>query len=179
MQTNGKLKKDWNIIGLGADEPFPELKEKLSLFGQFIGDWNIIEARYPQPDGTEIKRTGEVHFGWILEGKAIQDVWVSHDLVTGKPKPRGTTIRFYDPKIDAWHIIWINPDRCIIQILLARKIEENIVLEGKTPEGYPEKWIFSEIKPNSFKWHSVESHDDGKTWMLTEEMDLKRRHAKR
>jgi hypothetical protein len=67
----------------------------------------------------------------------------------------------------------------VIQILLARKIEENIVLEGKTPEGYPEKWIFSEIKPNSFKWHSVESHDEGKTWMLTEEMDLKRRQAKR
>ena len=62
MQTNGKLKKDWNIIGLGADEPFPELKEKLSLFGQFIGDWDIIEARYPQPDGTEIKRTGGSSF---------------------------------------------------------------------------------------------------------------------
>jgi hypothetical protein len=53
----------WMIIGLGANNPHPELKEKLMLFGQFIGDWDIIEARYPQSDGTEIKRKGEIHFG--------------------------------------------------------------------------------------------------------------------
>jgi hypothetical protein len=52
--------------GLGTYEPYPNLKEKLALFGQFVGDWDIVDARYPQPDGTEVKRKGEVHFGWIL-----------------------------------------------------------------------------------------------------------------
>ncbi len=62
------------IEGLGADGPGPEMREKLMLFGQFVGDWDIVEARYPQPDGTEIKRRGEIHSGWILDGRAIQDV---------------------------------------------------------------------------------------------------------
>jgi hypothetical protein len=48
----------WTIKGLGADGPNPELKEKLVLFGQFIGDWDITEDRYPQPDGTEVKHRG-------------------------------------------------------------------------------------------------------------------------
>lgn len=51
-----------SIKDLVADGPDPQLKEKLMLFGQFVGDWDILEARYPQPDGTEIKRRGEIHF---------------------------------------------------------------------------------------------------------------------
>ena len=66
----------WTIKGLGADGPNIDLKEKMMLFGQFVGDWNIVEARYLQADGTEVKMKGEVHFRWILGGMAIQDVWM-------------------------------------------------------------------------------------------------------
>ena len=41
-------------------------------------------------------------------------------------------------------------------------MNDEIVLEGKTVEGYPEKWIFSQITPQSIMWHSVETRDDGK-----------------
>ncbi len=145
------------------------------LFGQFIGDWNIVEARYPQPHGTELKKHGEVHFGWILGGRAVQDVWMAFNDKLGKAFPVGTTIRFYDPKIDAWHSIWINPISGEVQMFVARKVDENIVLEGKTKEGYPERWIFSNITPNSFTWHAEETRDCGKTWVLTEEMQIRRR----
>src|SRR2546422_7074672 len=52
-----------------------------------------------------------------------------------------------------------------------------IVLESKTRDGYPEKWIFSEITKNSFRWHAEETHDNGKTWILTEEMRVRRKSA--
>ena len=64
------------IKGLMANGPDVSLKEKLMLFGQFVGDWDIVEARYMQADGTGVKMKGEVHFGWILGGTAIQDVWM-------------------------------------------------------------------------------------------------------
>ncbi|MGA2680202.1 MAG: hypothetical protein ABSF44_00195 [Candidatus Bathyarchaeia archaeon] len=67
----------WTIKGLGADGPDLPLKEKLMLFGQFVGDWEISEARYIQADGTWVKMRGEVHFGWILGGTAIQDGWAA------------------------------------------------------------------------------------------------------
>src|SRR5438309_11111937 len=83
----------WTIKGLGAEGPFPELKEKLMLFGQFVGDWEM-DARYTQPDGTEIKAKGEIHFGWILNGRGVQDVWMSKDHRTGRAIPSGTIICF-------------------------------------------------------------------------------------
>jgi hypothetical protein len=166
------------IKGLGADGPDPNMREKLMLFGQFVGDWDIVEARYPQPDGTEIKRNGEIHFGWILDGRATQDVWMTHQENPPRAVPAETTIRFYDPMIDTWHSIWISPLHGIIQTFLARKVGDEIVLEGKSKEGFPERWIFSEIAGNSFRWRSVESHDNENTWQLTEEMQVRRKLAR-
>src|SRR5262245_2766738 len=92
----------WTIRGLGSEGPYPEFKDKLMLFGQFVGDWEI-DARYPRPDGTETRGKGEIHFEWILEGRAVQDVFMSRDERSGKAVPAGTTLRYYDSKIDAWH----------------------------------------------------------------------------
>jgi len=138
-------KPTWTIGGLGAEKPFPDYKEKLALFGQFVGDWVIEEARYPRPYGVELRSQGEIHFGWILDGRAVQDVFMSRDPDTGRAVPVGTTVRFYDPKLDAWQSTWISPVQELVQTFIGRKIGDEIVLESKTRDGYPEKWIFSEI----------------------------------
>ena len=83
-------------------------------------------------------------------------------------------MRYYDPKIDAWHVIWFSPKQGVVQSFVARKEGDEIVLRGKTKEGYPEHWIFSEITPTSFRWRAVESHDAEKTWLLTEEIRVHR-----
>jgi hypothetical protein len=153
----------------------PEVKEKLMLFGQFVGDWDILEDRYLQPDGTWATSRGVLHWGWILDGRAVQDVWMSVDEKTGKAIPEGTTVRFYDSKIDAWHSVWISPTQGVVKIFVGRQVGAEIVLEGRTPEGYPVKWIFSEITPDSFRWRSEETRDNGKTWILHEEMKISRR----
>lgn len=162
------------IKNLGASGPDPKLKEKLMLFGQFVGDWNIVKARYLEANGTWVKMKGEVHFGWILGGTAIQDVWLG--CVEGSQEVTlfGTTIRFYDSKIDAWHSTWLSPLKGLVQTFIASKVNDEIVLEEQTTVGYPEKWIFSQITRQSFRWHSVETHDNGKTRLLTEEMQIQK-----
>ena len=164
-----------SIRGLVSVAPDPKFSEKLMLFGQFVGDWDILEAKYPQPDGTIIKREGEIHFGWILDGRGVQDVWMIRK--EGRTVPVGTTIRFYDPKIDAWHSIWIAPMHGLVQAFVARKIGDEIVLMGKSKDGYPEHWIFSRITSDAFHWRAVESHDNEKSWQHTEEMQVSRRDA--
>lgn len=158
----------WAIKGLAANGPDPNLEEKLMLFKQFIGDWEI-EEHYTEADGTVVNMKGEVHFRWILDGKAIQDVWMGCPEGSQKIVIFGTTIRFYDPKIDAWYSTWISPIKNIVQTFVAQKFNE-----GKTAEGYPLKWIFSQITPNSFRWHSEETQDKGKTWKITEEMQIRK-----
>ncbi len=164
------------IDGLGAKGPDPQYAEKLALFGRFVGDWDILEDRYLEPDGTWVKSRGELHWGWILGGRAVQDVWMSIDEETGRPVPEGTTVRFYDPKIDAWHSVWLSPGQGAVKTFTGRQVGEDIVLEGKTVEGRPVKWIFSEITPSSFRWHAEELQADG-TWTLREEMRIRRRET--
>ncbi len=53
------------IAGLVTQSSDPGLKEKLMLFGQFVGDWEI-ESEWYLPDGSIPKGRGEIHFGWIL-----------------------------------------------------------------------------------------------------------------
>ena len=91
--------KNRAIEGLFAEGANPEMKENLMLFGQFVGDWDILQDRSLQPDGTWTATRGELHWGWILDGRAVQDVWMWIDEKTGKLIPEGTTVRFYDRRM--------------------------------------------------------------------------------
>ena len=166
----------WTLKGLGAEGPDPALTEKLKLFGQFIGDWEI-RSEWFRPDGTTVKGKGEVHYKWILKGTAIQDVWMG-DIETPPPGvPRtafGTTIRIYDPKLDAWQVVWVEPSASVIQTFTARQAGDEIVLEGKNQEGAPERWIYSEITPRSFQWRAEMFRDDQKTWELLQKISARR-----
>ena len=70
----------------------------------------------------------------MKNGKAIQDVWMGCREGSQKIIIFGTTIRFY-PKIDAWYSTWISPIKNVIQTFVARKVNEDIIVEGKTTEG--------------------------------------------
>ena len=167
-----------SIAGLESSNPAPDLGDKLNLFGQFVGDWRFDYVGYNK-DGTNFKAKGEWHFGWILEGRAVQDVWIiparPERNNPGAPKGEyGTTVRFYDPKLDAWHVVWAGPVHGQMVTFLARKLGDEILMEGKDPDGTPTKWIFSQMTPRSFFWRSVTSEDGGKTWPRREEMTVKR-----
>jgi len=105
------------LDALGADGPSADRAGKMDLYGRFIGSWDLDVRQYSD-DGRERRRAGEWHFGWALEGRAIQDVWIvpprgelRHGDATAKINSYGTTLRIYDPRIDAWQIQWIDPAR--------------------------------------------------------------------
>ena len=159
-------------------KPLPELAEKLQLFGQFVGSWDAEVINY-KSDGTAQTVEAEWHFGWVLEGRAIQDVWVApkRDLRSSMPNALGdygATLRFYDPKIDAWRSTWIGPVKGFVIPFIARQIDDEIVLEGRLETGIQMKWIFSEITKDSFRWRSVESNDDWTTKRKVQEMFCRR-----
>ena len=148
----------------GAD---PEHAEALQLYGRFVGDWDS-EIVAHGPDGARHHAQGEIHFGWILEGRAIQDVWILPGVFYG------TTLRVYDPNIDAWHILWSDPVRQFYSRQIGRAQGDDIVQLGTNDAGEAVRWSFTAITPVSFRWTGERSRDDEKTWQLQAEFFARR-----
>jgi hypothetical protein len=164
------------LDALGASGPAPEHAEKLMLFGQFVGAWELDVVGY-RADGTRAESAkGEWHFGWVLEGRAVQDVWLVPPRPGTAPDGRleyGTTVRFYDPEIDAWRIVWSGPLKRRQVLFTARRRGDEIVLEGAEGDELVH-WIFSDIEPRSFKWRAEISIDGGESWRTVQEMAVRR-----
>ena len=159
-----------------ADGPAPELADKLQLFGQFVGSWELDVVYHGHAGEREL--TAEWHFAWALNGRAVQDVWIAphrRDRARGEPPVDwGTTIRFYDPRIDAWRSTWIGPVKGLVLPFIARPAGDEIVLETSFQDDELTRWIFSEITPSSFEWHAIESNNAGRNWSLVQEMSARR-----
>ena len=161
------------IEALQSSRPRAQLAEKLQLFGQFVGSWDVDVTNY-KTDGSQETVKGEWHFGWVLDGRAIQDVWIApkRTLRAGNEEvgEYGATLRFYDPRIDAWRSTWIGPTRGWVLPFIARPINDEIVLEGDFAPDASRKWIFSEIAADSFRWRAIESFDGWLTFRKVQEM---------
>jgi len=162
------------IAALGARRSHRELADHLELFGQFVGSWEVDIRNYPA-DAPAWRVDGEWHFGWVLEGRAIQDVWIAPKrALRGGAEAAisefGTTVRFYDPRLGAWRSTWHGPMRGVVRCFIARPVGSEIVLEGSFEPGLANRWTFSRITPDSFHWRSVESRDGWATERLTQEM---------
>jgi hypothetical protein len=169
-------------MALHAEGPAPERAEALNLYGQFVGDWDADIVTYT-PDGLRHQGQGEIHFGWVLEGRAIQDVWMiprRKDRRADMPAMPvagnwyGTTIRVYDAVLDAWRIYWVDPATNAYYQQLGRKQGADIVQEGTTEAGALSRWSFTEITPNSFHWRGQASFDKGSSWRLLVEVFARR-----
>ncbi len=152
---------------LHTDGPAPDRANAMSLYGWLIGDWEM-DAVVHADDGTEHAGRGNIHFGWVLQGRAIQDVWILPGFFYG------TTLRVYDPGLDAWHILWSDPLRQRYTRQIGRARGKDIVQEGTADTGAAIRWSFSEITPPSFLWRGERSFDSGKTWQLQAEFRARR-----
>ena len=59
----------------------------------------------------------------------------------------GTTLRIYDPGIDAWHIIWSDPVKQYYSRQIGRARGTDIVQEGVDADGTHVRWTFTDRTP--------------------------------
>jgi hypothetical protein len=167
------------IEALQADGPFPDYADKLMLFGQFVGSWDVEGQFFDADENVRSEHRGEWHWGWVLEGRAIQDVLISPPRDQRAPGEEsyeyGTTLRVYDPRIDAWRITFVMPVFGATVNLIARKHDDEIWLEGRGPNNDLFRWTFSEITHERVRWQGFVSSDEGLSWGRDEEIILHRR----
>jgi hypothetical protein len=152
---------------LFADGPAADRADKMGLYGWLIGAWDM-DAVIHQDDGQTHTGRGRICFGWALEGRAIQDVWILPGVFYG------TTLRVYDPGLDAWHILWSDPVRQYYARQTGRAQGADIVQVGKHDSGAALRWTFTDITPDSFRWLGERSLDGEATWHLQAEFRARR-----
>ena len=167
---------------LHANGPDASRATKLELYSWIVGRWEMDVTTILE-DGSTHHGRGEIHAGWVLQGLAIQDVWMIPALQDRQPGVEplpgagnwyGTTLRIYDPKLDAWHILWSDPATNFFTQQIGRARGSDIVQTGRDPRGGSMRWVFSEIEPNSFHWTAERAPDD-RTWRR--EVDIRARRV--
>src|SRR5215471_3399327 len=154
------------ISALHTDAPAADRADKMKLYAFLIGRWNM-DTLVHTDQGAQ-RGNGEIHAGWVLQGRAIQDVWILPGVFYG------TTLRIYDPAIDAWHILWNDPLHQFYTRQLGRAQGNDIVQIGKNDSGVMLRWSFTEITSDSFRWLGERSHDDGQSWQLQADFRARR-----
>ena len=154
----------------------PSIGEEAKTFDRLVGTWDADFA-FHRADGSVSHKKGELLFGWVMDGHAIQDLWIGYPTEGKKERTIGTTIRFFDTALKQWRVVFVNPQFNYVVTAQGGREGDRIVLHGRDTDGLPIRWTFSEMKPDSFHWQGEKSHDGGKTWKIEEDHHMKRRSA--
>ena len=164
------------VTALAALSPHPSLGDEARAFDRFVGTWDC-DFTFFLPDGNTKHSAGELEFGWILDGQAVQDIWITYPQEAGKERGIGTTVRFFDAKAKTWRIIFVGPAYGALITVQGGTEGDRIVLRGVDNEGTMLRWSFNAIQADSFTWRGETSRDGGKTWKLEEEHHMSRRRG--
>src|SRR5438874_178732 len=152
------------VAVLPALGPHPSLGHHADLFGRFVGAWDA-DYSFIAEDGSVRHSRGEVLFGWILDGYALQDIFLGYPKPGSNEERRMVTgVRFVDPKTDKWTVMFAAPSFAAAIRMEGGAEGDRIVLRGHDDHGAEQRWSFNDITPNSFIWRGETSHDGGKTW---------------
>jgi hypothetical protein len=162
------------ISVLGTANPNASLGDEARTFDRFVGAWDA-DFGFLHDDGTTTHKKGELFFGWVLDGRAIHDLWIGYPSGSTKERTIGSTIRFFDTATKQWRIVFVGPQYNSLVTAQGGREGDRIVLRGVDREGLPFRWTFRDITDDAFHWQGELSHDGGKTWKLEEDHHMTRR----
>lgn len=137
---------------LCSNERSEKIPEAYDYFGALIGEWDIEWSDHLD-DATPRRVKGEWIFSCILEGAAVQDLFIVPSRTERLNNPQadaeyGTTLCIYNPKTMVWDIFYGCTGTAFR--LTAVKAADEVVLtenaEGKM------RYVFSEITSDTFRW---------------------------
>lgn len=160
---------------LVAPAPHLELGQAADDFAWLVGCWRGEVRDYDQ-EGAVRESPGEWVFGWVLDGRALQDVLIvpargAPEAAGGAGRRFGSTIRRFDQVAGIWRIVWVNPVSGSENHLAGRRTGDRIVLQGED-NGQAIRWSFTDIQADSFRW--LGENLVGEQWVRAAEFHFRR-----
>ena len=165
------------VSALKAMGPHPSLGDQAQVFGRLVGAWDVDYADISM-DGTVKRHTGKLIVGWVMDGRAIQDLWIVDPHGSRQEREVYTDLRYFDAKTKTWSATFIDPEHVSVARFTAGAADgDRIVLNTTDIGGADTRWSFNDIGPSSFVFRDEVSSDGGKTWRLRGEDHMTRRGA--
>jgi hypothetical protein len=162
---------------LRATSPHPTLGDQAQVPGRLVGTWDVEYTTFAK-DGTASQRTGEFIVEWVMDGRAIQDLWIVHPSGTRKEREVYTDLHWFDAKSRTWRSAFVDPEHGSVAKFTGGPVgNDRYVLETPDLGSKQTRWSFYDMRRDSFAVRGEASNDDGKTWKLESEYKMKRRRA--
>lgn len=135
----------------------PAIPAEDDWYAPLIGDWTFD---YAEPGGRKLK--GEWFFRRVLEGMAIEDIFIcpSRDTKEQNPQPDGE----YGAAVRVYH----QAKRCYDMTYVCTKYTKHLEIRREQGEivctvldDPAEKWVFAEVTETAFHWQNIRVLEDG------------------
>lgn len=165
------------VAALKAPGPHLSLGDQAKIFGRLVGTWEVEYTDFSK-EGKVTHRSGELVVGWVMDGRAIQDLWIVYPSGARKEREVYTDLRYFDRKSRTWPATFIDPEHASVASFTGGPAgDDRIVLDTPDLGEKDTRWSFNDIRPDSFVFRDEASGDGGKTWRLQSEYHMKRRGA--
>lgn len=165
------------VAELDATGPHPSLGNQAEVVGRLVGTWDVEYTHFAK-DGEATHRTGEFIVGWVMDGRAVQILWIVNPSGTRKDREVYTNLHWLDPESRAWRSAFVDPEHgSVARFTGGPAGHDRFVLETEDFGSGQSRWSANDIRPDSFVWRDEASSDGGKTWRLQAEYQMKRRGA--
>jgi hypothetical protein len=159
---------------LAANGPHASLGDQAKVLEQLVGNWDV-EYLDILKDGREQRRTGQFIVAWVLDGRAIEDVWIVEPSEGRQEREVYADIRYFDPKTRTWPTVFIDPEHAsTAKFTGGATLDGRLVLQTSDLGRPQNRWSFTATGPDSFVFRDEFSSDGGETWKLLSEDHLKR-----
>jgi len=164
------------VTALRATGPHPSLGDHASVLERLVGTWDV-EYMDVSKDGKKIHRSGELIVGWVMDGRAMEDLWIVYPTEAGKEREVYADLRYFDTKSGTWPAIFIDPQDASFATFKGGAVgDDRIVLDSQDlVAGQTRRWSFNDIRDDSLVFRDDASSDGGKSWTLKSEYHMKRR----
>ena len=163
------------VTELSATSPHPSLANQAEVVGRLVGTWDVEYTNFAK-DGKATHRTGKFIAGWVMDGRAIQILWIVDPSGTRKDREVYTNVHWFDQKAQAWRSAFVDPEHGSVARFTGGPVgDDRFVLDTQDFGSDQNRWSANDIRPNSFVWRGEASSDGGKTWKLEAEYQMKRR----
>lgn len=165
------------VRALQATRPHPSIGDHAGPIGRLIGTWDVAYTDFSK-SGKVTHRTGELIFGWVMDGRVVQDLWIVDPSAAGKEREVYTDLFYFDPESGAWHTAFVDPEHpSVARFTGSAAGDDRIVLESRDLGANDTRWSYYDIRADSFVYRAEESSDGGRTWTLQSEYHMKRRRG--